>query len=71
MFSSTRPPLVHSGGGILLQSGITYTSSIHGRKIMEEKKAFEDPEVTSYDRDELDLNIALTGRDDGSDPAQK
>jgi hypothetical protein len=28
---------------------------------MEEKKEFEVPEVTTYDRDELDLNIVLTG----------
>ena len=28
---------------------------------MEEKKEFEVPEVTTYDKEELDLNIALTG----------
>jgi hypothetical protein len=28
---------------------------------MEEKKVFEEPEVTSYDRDELDLQISQTG----------
>jgi hypothetical protein len=28
---------------------------------MEEKKVFEVPEVTTYDKEELDLNIALTG----------
>ena len=33
---------------------------------MEEKKVFEDPEVTTYDRDELNLDLALTG-DNGSD----
>jgi hypothetical protein len=27
---------------------------------MEEKKEFEAPEVTSYDRDELDLKVART-----------
>jgi len=36
---------------------------------MEEKKMFEEPEVTSYDKEELDLNIALTGEDNFSDPA--
>jgi hypothetical protein len=30
---------------------------------MEEKKIFEVPEVKTYDRDELDLHIALTGGD--------
>jgi hypothetical protein len=35
---------------------------------MEEKKVFENPEVTTYDRDELDLDIALTGGD-ASGPA--
>jgi hypothetical protein len=35
---------------------------------MEEKKEFEVPEVTTYDREELDLDIALTGtKDDGSE----
>jgi hypothetical protein len=33
---------------------------------MEEKKVFEDPEVTTYDKEELDLNIALTGSSGGS-----
>jgi len=28
---------------------------------MEEKKELEVPEVTTYDRDELDLRIAITG----------
>jgi hypothetical protein len=28
---------------------------------MEEKKEFEVPEVTTYDRDELDLRVAQTG----------
>ena len=28
---------------------------------MEEKKEFEVPEVTTYDKEELDLDIALTG----------
>ena len=36
---------------------------------MEEKKVFEDPEVTTYDREELDLNIVHTGEDNFSDPA--
>jgi hypothetical protein len=34
---------------------------------MEEKKVFEVPVVTTYDKEELDLNIALTGGN-GSDP---
>ena len=28
---------------------------------MEEKKVFKDPEITTYDRQELDLETALTG----------
>ena len=28
---------------------------------MEEKKVFEGPEVTTYDREELDLELAVTG----------
>jgi hypothetical protein len=28
---------------------------------MEEKQELETPEVTTYDREELDLDIALTG----------
>ena len=28
---------------------------------MEEKKVFEVPEVTTYDKEELDLEVALTG----------
>jgi hypothetical protein len=37
---------------------------------MEEKKEFEVPEVTSYDREELDLKVAVTGTvDQQSDPA--
>jgi hypothetical protein len=40
-----------------------------GRMSMEEKKELEVPEVTSYDREELDLNIALTGEENFSDPA--
>jgi len=28
---------------------------------MEEKKVFEAPEVTTYDQEELDLDIAVTG----------
>jgi hypothetical protein len=28
---------------------------------MEKKKAFEEPEVTTYDREELDLEMAITG----------
>jgi hypothetical protein len=42
--------------------------NIHGGESMEEKKVFENPEVTTYDRDELDLDIALTGGD-ASGPA--
>jgi hypothetical protein len=39
-----------------------------GRMAMEEKKVFEEPEVTTYDKEELDLNTALTGtKDDGSE----
>jgi hypothetical protein len=34
---------------------------------MEEKREFEVPEVTTYDKEELDLDIALTGGN-GSDP---
>jgi hypothetical protein len=34
---------------------------------MEEKKEFEVPEVTTYDREELDLDIALTGRENNSE----
>ena len=34
---------------------------------MEEKEVFEDPEVTTYDREELDLEKAITGIP-GSDP---
>jgi hypothetical protein len=36
---------------------------------MEEKKEFEVPEVTTYDRDELELNLALTGRENNSEQA--
>jgi hypothetical protein len=36
---------------------------------MEEKKEFEVPEVTTYDREELDLDIALAGDGNNSDPA--
>jgi hypothetical protein len=36
---------------------------------MEEKEMFEDPEVTTYDREELDLNIAVTGSDVSGEPA--
>ena len=43
-----------------MQSGIIYTSNIHGRKSKEEKKEFEVPDVTTYDRDELDLKVART-----------
>jgi hypothetical protein len=35
---------------------------------MEEKKVFELPEVTTYDRDELDLQIARTQVTRGSGP---
>jgi len=34
---------------------------------MEEKKMFEDPEVTTYDKEELDLDIAITGTSGGSE----
>ena len=42
-------------------------SNIYGGMSMEEKKEFEVPEVTSYDKEELDPNMALTGVDVGSD----
>jgi hypothetical protein len=35
---------------------------------MEEKKVFEEPEVTTYDREELDLQIARTQVTRGSGP---
>ena len=28
---------------------------------MEEKKAFEDPEVISYDKEEFEVDVAFTG----------
>jgi hypothetical protein len=34
---------------------------------MEEKKIFDEPEVTTYDKEELDLDIALTGSVGGSE----
>jgi hypothetical protein len=37
---------------------------------MEEKKEFEVPEVTTYERDELDLNIAFTGSRDSDTGGQ-
>jgi len=33
---------------------------------MAEKKAMEEPEITTYDREELDIKAALTGPGPGS-----
>jgi hypothetical protein len=39
---------------------IIFFHTIWGGRSMEEKKVFEEPEVTTYDRDELNVEIAHT-----------